>query len=383
MPNNSFSQNDYKSNVIKYFLVIIGLLIFGYLVWYFSDLVAYILVSWVFSMVGRPLMDVLGKVNIKGFTLGASLRAVITITCFLVIFAALLFLFVPLVLEQAQNLRGVDYQQIAKNLEQPIQHMNEWLTANGLNIEGRSPVEQVRAALGQYIDPNFFGNILGSMVGIAGDFFVSLFAIIFVTFFFLKEEGLFEAALLAATPTRHEAHVRNALDNSSRLLSRYFTGILIQIAAIMLIVWVALAILGVPNALLIGFFAGLMNVIPYVGPILGAIFGIFITISSNIGLDFYTEMFPLLLKVAAVFGAMQMIDNMFLQPIIYSNSVSAHPLEIFFVILIGAKLGGMTGMVLAIPAYTVLRVVARIFLREFEVVEKLTRSIKDDAEGMA
>ena len=83
-------------------------------------------------------------------------------------------------------------------------------------------------------------------------------------------------------------------------------------------------------------------------------------------------MLPMLSKVVIVFGAMQLLDNFILQPWIFSNSVLAHPLEIFIVILMGAQINGIIGMVLAIPVYTVLRVIARAFLSEFKLVQKIT-----------
>ena len=103
------------------------------------------------------------------------------------------------------------------------------------------------------------------------------------------------------------------------------------------------------------------------------------TISSTIEMspDFYTETLPLILKVVGVFLTMQMLDNFLLQPFIFSNSVKAHPLEIFIIILVGAKLGGITGMILAIPAYTVIRVIAKIFLSEFRIVQQITGGLDD------
>jgi predicted PurR-regulated permease PerM len=150
-----------------------------------------------------------------------------------------------------------------------------------------------------------------------------------------------------------------------------------QVTAISIFVSIALSVLGVKNALLIGFFAALINVIPYLGPIIGAAFAVIITISSNLDLDFYTQMLPLLSKVVIVFAAMQMLDNFLLQPWIFSNSVLAHPLEIFIVILMGAQINGIVGMVLAIPVYTVLRVIARSFLSEFKIVQKITGSLNE------
>jgi len=118
-------------------------------------------------------------------------------------------------------------------------------------------------------------------------------------------------------------------------------------------------------------------VIPYIGPLLGAIFAVFITISSNLDLEFYNEMLPLLIKVVVIFASMQLIDNIILQPLIFSRSVLAHPLEIFLIILMGAQLYGIVGMVLAIPAYTVIRVIAKEFLNKFKIVQKLTGKMKE------
>jgi len=82
-----------------------------------------------------------------------------------------------------------------------------------------------------------------------------------------------------------------------------------------------------------------------------------------------------MLKVASVFLIIQLLDNILFQPIIFSNSVNAHPLEIFLVISIGGTLGGIPFMILAIPGYTVLRIVAKEFLSEFKIVQDLTKRL--------
>jgi len=98
-------------------------------------------------------------------------------------------------------------------------------------------------------------------------------------------------------------------------------------------------------------------------------------ISSNLELDFYSMMLPKIVTAIIIFAVLQMIDNFILQPNIFSKSVKAHPLEIFLIVLIGAKIGGILGMVIAIPAYTVVRVLLKVFFSEFEVVKKMTASI--------
>lgn len=181
--------------------------------------------------------------------------------------------------------------------------------------------------------------------------------------------------LTSMVPSAYEVQTKQAVDDTSKLLIRYFIGILLQMFIIAVIVSSGLTFIGVKNALLIGFFAAIINVIPYIGPIIGVFFAMILTISSNTGLSFYTELLPLLYKVLMLFGILHLIDNFVLQPNIFSKSVKAHPLEIFIVVLMGAKIGGIMGMVLAIPSYIVIRVISKVFLSEFKIIQKLTRNI--------
>jgi predicted PurR-regulated permease PerM len=242
--------------------------------------------------------------------------------------------------------------------------------------------EQAKSNLYDFLDPSLIPKFFTSIVGTLGNFIIGLMSVFFIAFFFLQEQGLFNTMISGIVPDKHEHKVIQAINESSTMLIRYFIGVLGQITIITIFVTIALSIVGVKNALLIGFFAALMNIIPYIGPIIGAVFAAVITISSNLGIPFYPvegmndpTMLPLLIKVFVVFGIMQILDNFILQPNIFSKSVKAHPLEIFLIVLIGANLGGILGMVLAIPAYTVVRVIAKVFLSEFKVVQRLTNGL--------
>jgi predicted PurR-regulated permease PerM len=187
---------------------------------------------------------------------------------------------------------------------------------------------------------------------------------------------MFVSFLAALMPKQYEAQVRHAISDIANMLSRYFRGLLLQMLVFATVTTIGLSLAGVKNALLIGFFAGLLNIIPYLGPIIGAAFGVVFTISANLDTDFYTYLLPLLIKVVVVFIGAQMLDNYISQPMIFSSSVMAHPLEIFIVVLMGAKINGVMGMVLAIPAYTVIRSVAKVFLSEFNLVQHLTERMQ-------
>ncbi|MBL0191908.1 MAG: AI-2E family transporter [Saprospiraceae bacterium] len=210
----------------------------------------------------------------------------------------------------------------------------------------------------------------------AGHFLFGVFSVIFMSFFFLKEHGLFVDFLENFVPQRFESKVRNTVDESSRLLIRYFSGILIQVTLVSLLTYIGMLILGINNALIIGVLAGLFNVIPYLGPLISASVAVFITLSSYIGLDFYAEMWPLLLNILIAFAIVKIIDDFIIQPFVFSNRIMAHPLEIFIIIMIGARISGVSGMILALPTYTVFRVFAKVFLSEFEIIQRIVGGIK-------
>jgi len=290
------------------------------------------------------------------------------------LFFGLSYIFIPLIIEQANNLSNVQYEAIFSTLEEPLARLKLKLAEWGFVGDESVTFSDFSSTFSEYFKPAMMGNFFSSIFGIATNFLIGMFSIVFITFFFLREANLFNNGILALVPNEYEEITLNVIADITTMLRKYFGGILLQILIITTLVSLALSILGVKNALLIGFFAALINVIPYVGPLIGAIFAAFIVVSSNLNSDFYEVLMPLLIKVACVFAGMQMIDNFILQPFIYSKSVQAHPLEIFILILVAAKIGGILGMILAIPTYTVFRVIAAQFLSQWKIVRKITRA---------
>ena len=135
-----------------------------------------------------------------------------------------------------------------------------------------------------------------------------------------------------------------------------------------------LAVFNVENAFIIAFLCALLNLIPYLGPIVGAVLMMLLTMSSFIGADFSSIILPKTIYVMIGFCVGQMIDNFFSQPYIFSNSVKSHPLEIFIVILASGTLIGPVGMIIAIPLYTPLKVISQEFLSENKIVKSLTKN---------
>jgi len=369
-------------NFSRYLAIGLGLALLGLLLYTFRAIVGYILIAWVLSMVGEPFMRFFRKYGrIRKWQASPSVSAALTIICLFVIVIFVVALFVPMLIDQANNLSGVSYGAIGEAIEEPYRQVIQWMEKRGFTPNYNSAEAMLSDQLKGWFQPAAIGDYFSSFLSMAGNLMMGIFSVVFITFFFLKEEGLFTLFIVSLVPNQYEIQVRNAIEDISHLLTRYFAGILLQVTVITLFVSIFLTILGVPNAMLIGLFAALINVIPYIGPLIGAAFGVFLTISANVDLDFYSQMLPLIVKVVVVFGAMQLLDNFILQPYIFSNSVLAHPLEIFIVILMGAQINGINGMVLAIPVYTVLRVVAREFLLQFKIVQQITGRMEEELDS--
>lgn len=361
------------NTISRYITIGLSVLAAVFLIYTFSDIVMFVIISWVLSMLGQPLMRVFRTyLRIGRFRAGKSVSAVLVLLCFIIVLLSVLLLFVPLVIQEADALANLDYNAIGKSLEAPLQQFNNWLVQYGIVTENRPPEQIIKDALMAVLNSSSISSFFGSSLSVVSNLLIGFFSIVFITFFFLKEPALFFNFMVALVPAKYEQQMRDVLNDISTMLTRYFGGVALQIFLIAVYVSIFLSILGVKNAILIGFFAALMNLIPYLGPALGGGIGILIAVSANLDADFTTVILPMTIKVLVVFWTVQMLDNYFLTPYIFSNTVLAHPLEIFIIILVGAKIGGVLGMVLAIPAYTVLRVVAREFLSRFKIVKRIT-----------
>lgn len=125
-------------------------------------------------------------------------------------------------------------------------------------------------------------------------------------------------------------------------------------------------------ALGIAFITGIMNIIPYVGPLVGTVLGTILSTVLKFSVAGVSGHFwGFIILLVAIFMITQLVDNFLFQPLIYSRSIKSSPLEIFIVLLIAGNLAGVFGMLVAIPAYTVVRVVAGHFFSEVKAIHRL------------
>ena len=232
-------------------------------------------------------------------------------------------------------------------------------------------------------DVSVFSSVIGSAASFLTSLGIALFSVIFIGFFFIKDDGLFTKIVCALVPDKHEETTEKAISDIGHLLSRYFIGILLEIAGVALVNFLGLLLvarLGFNAAIGIAALTGIFNVIPYVGPLLGGALGTVLglllkyTSASPIGLDVNFWVFTAIL--VAIFCFTQLIDNFVYQPLIYSTSIKSTPLEIFIVLLIVGHIGGPLAMIIAIPCYTVVRVIAFRFFGHIKAIRRLIPSEK-------
>ena len=372
----------YTDKLAKYILLAAGLAIIGTICWFFSNVLIYILLAVVVSLIGQPIISWLRRIKIKGHKAPDWILAMLTIILLITIFFSVITLIVPIV---SGIIKGISLESIetaARHISGPLADLNTRLVKlfSTLGSDFRIEVAAVQE-LKKFFDPSIFSSVLGSAASVISSLGIGIFSVVFISFFFIKDDGQFTAIIRALVPDRHEEEAARAISDISYLLSRYFIGVMIEVMGVALINFLGLLLiarLGFNAAIGIAFMTGILNVMPYVGPLLGGVMGtvlgLVIKYSSAvpIGLDVNFIAFTLIL--VAIFCFTQLIDNILYQPVIYSTSIKAKPLEIFIVLLIAGTLAGPLGMIVAIPSYTVVRVVAYRFFRHYKAISRLIPS---------
>ncbi len=362
-------------------LIFVGIVVLLACVWFFRNIVVYILVSGVFSIMGRPLVDLLCRIKLKKWNFPRPLSALLTLLVIWGLIILFFVIFIPLITTQLNYFSTIDSEKIVQLIAEPINKVENIFRAFNKDITSDLTIQDyIVKKVSGVLSIGMIQNFLGSLIGILGNLLVAIFSITFITFFFLKDQRLFYESILMWVPDNYVDNVTRALQSIQNLLTRYFIGILIQSTCIMILITIGMTIVGIDfqQALVMGLILGILNVIPYVGPWLGLFIAIIMGVASHMNQDFTAVVLPLVYYMILVEVITHLIDNIVFQPVIFSNSVRAHPLEIFVVVLAAGFAAGIPGMILGIPAYTVLRVFAREFFNNFKAVQRITSSLSPE-----
>ncbi len=356
-----------SEGILRALAIIVGILLLLYFLYQISSVILYISIAAIISLIGRPI--VLFLQNKLKFN---STLAVIATMVFLIgIIVGIIALFVPLLVHQGQNLSLLNIDALQNNLENLYHQITNYFGISSAEIGQGVKNSKILAN----VDFGFIPNFLNSFIGILGSLSIGLFSVLFIAFFFLKDSKLFEEGLMILVPDNKESRLKKSINVIKDLLSRYFVGLVFQILILFVFYAIILFVIGIENAIVIAFLCALLNLIPYVGPIIGGVLMLTLTMTSNIGSDFSSVILPKAIKVMCGFAVGQLIDNFISQPRIFSQSVKSHPLEIFLVIIIGGLLFGIAGMIVAVPGYTAIKVILKEFLSENKIVKSLTKNL--------
>ena len=367
----------------RYIIIIGTIALAAAACYFFSSVLAYILLAFVVSLIGQPVLRLLRKIKIKGKSLPDAVLAIITLVFIFALLLLIVMQVIPVVTSIVGEASLMKAQESTGNYN-IIDQANGWIIQVipwvGEDFDG---VQLLIEKVSEVVDLSNISGILGSVASAVAGIAVGLFSIIFISFFFIKDDSLFGRIVGALVPDSIEERVKKTIHDIEHLLSRYFVGLIIEILGVVVLnclgLWL-IARIGFNYALGIAFIAGLLNIIPYVGPLIGELIGVVLCVilkyGAGIGLGVNIWLFALI--VLCIMLATQLVDAFIYQPLIYSTSIKASPLEIFVVLLIAGHIGGVVGMLIAIPSYTVIRVIASRFFYDFKPVKRLIPDVENE-----
>jgi predicted PurR-regulated permease PerM len=353
------------NGILRAIGIVLGILILGYFLYIIQSVIVYIIIAGILSLIARPIIIFLRR-KLK---LPNTLAVIATMLLMLSLLTGLVFLFIPLILEQGKSLSLLEVDKLQENVQQIFNQTTAYFSSKGIDV--LSELKNVDF-VSQFKE---IPNLLNSVLGAVGSLSVGLFSVLFISFFFMKDSRLLKNGLMTMIPNGTEGRFSKSLETINNLLSRYFIGLLFQITILFIFYTIILLAFNIHNAVVIAFLCALLNLIPYVGPMIGAILMFILSMTSNIGLDFQTEILSTSLWILFWYLIAQLVDNFASQPLIFSKTTKSHPLEIFLIIIMGGLLFGVVGMITAVPLYTALKVILKEFLSENKIVKSITKDI--------
>ena len=360
-------KSDLSKNIFKSILYLTSTLIIGYMLIKIKIIIGYLIIASIITLISRPIVKFLcEKLKFK-----ITVASVVAILLLIILITGIISLLIPLVLEQGKNLSLLNVNAFQNKINTLYSEFSTYLQSYNISISEstfdikgltKNTVEAIPALL------NSIGSILGSIT-------IGILSVLFITFFLLKDGKYFEKIFILLFPSRLKKRIEKSLIDIKSLLSRYFLGLLLQISILFTLYTSILLIFGVKDAVVIAFLCAILNLIPYIGPLIGIVLMSFLTMTSYLGEDFSSIVIPKTVYVIIGYIVAQLVDNFISQPYIFSNSVKSHPLEIFLVILTGGILFGITGLILAIPLYTVIKVFLKVFFSDNKLIKKLTKNL--------
>lgn len=358
----------------KYIIGFISVALVVLFIWNFYYIILYIFIAGFLSLLGSPIVRFIERWGYKKLRVPRGLSALIALLVILSLIFSFVAIFVPIVMSQIQIFSRIDIFTALENFKEPITKFEEFLISKDIITADESLETLISNQFLKIVNFESAEALLVKMVDITGKLFISLTTICLSTYFFLKDDRLLRSTIIKYTPDDLKERMSKVLSKAKNLVVKYFWGLILDAFIVLCIISIGMYLIGVENFLMQGLVAGVFNVIPYIGPLLSLVIGTFIGITNELYHDPESVTLMFVVKMVVFYSIINFVDGFIFQPIIFSKIVKAHPLEIFFILVIAAQLGGILGMIVAIPAYKLLRIVAYEFLTHwgmFNTAKKL------------
>ena len=363
------TSKEISYGIVKAVGILVATSIAIFFLYKISTVIIYCIIAIVISLLLNPLVLFLRR-KLK---FNNTLAVITSLLVALLLISGFILLFVPLLLDQGKNLSLVDITALEKNYHVLLQNITLFLDT--YNIDSKQVLESSK--LSSFSTFEFIPNFINSFLNTLGNFSVGFASVLFITFFILKERDVIYIKFEKLLPADQKDKIVNSVKKINHMLSRYFLGLVLQLVIIMILYLIVFLIFGIDNALIIALLCAVFNIVPYVGPLIATVVACLLVMTSGIGAgaDFANETLPTTLFVFIGMSLVQVIDNNISSPLIFSKSTNSHPLEIFLVILMAGILFGITGMIIAVPFYTSLKVIGKEFFPENTIIKAFTKNL--------
>jgi predicted PurR-regulated permease PerM len=335
-------KNITLEKFVKFIIWVSAFGVIGLLLYNFSTLVAYLVLAMILSYLLDPFVNRIQRMGVNrtvGITL--TLSAVILLIVYISTNIFPIFLGEMIKLTQ-EELTLENITSIAAKIEERLAQDFKFIPVGSLEKNIIQIMEEL-FVLGK------LSTVLSDAVGLFTNIFSAVLVVPFAAFFFLKDGSKIRRDVLRLVPNKYFETILTLIDKIEKRLGLYFRSVLAQSFLVALISWATLNIAGLDNSLSVGISVGIANTIPYFGPFIGYVLSIIVSIIE-------TGDFSLVLGCMISIFIVQLIDNLILQPFLFSRSTDMHPVAILFIILIGAETAGILGMLIAIPIATVVKI---------------------------
>jgi predicted PurR-regulated permease PerM len=355
----------YEKN--KLFFIVVGVAAIGFLAWYFSQILICIFVAGIISIIGLPLVEFFDRISFKKIKFPHILSVFLALIIILTVVVGLISFFIPLVVKETRMVASIDWQKLLDYYKPELQWLQGTLTRYGIIKQGATYESLIKENITHFLDFSIFSSILASIISFAGDLFFYVFSTLFLSFFFLLDVMMLPRVILKLVPRNYEEQTLHIMKRSKAVLSRYFIGLFINVLVMIASYSITLSVVGVKGALAIAFFAGIVNIIPYVGPLFAVATGILLSVTGVVSEGVYGDAGIVAIKVFFAMIVVILLDNVVYGPLIQGKSLKVHPVEIFLVIIAAGSIGGILAMIVAVPSYAFLRIIGEELFSQFRI----------------